>query len=89
MSKIEFCEHCILGKQHRLAFKSAVCNTRRIFEYVHMNLWGPSKVPTHSGNKYFLSLLDDFSRKFWIYLLNIKDKAFEKFKNWKKNFVEH
>ena len=32
---------------------------------------------------YFLSLIDDFSRKVWTYPLKSKDQAFECFKNWK------
>ncbi|TXG68247.1 hypothetical protein EZV62_003182 [Acer yangbiense] len=48
------------------------------------DLWGPSKVSTHGGNRYFLSLIDDHSRKVWIYLLKSKDQAFENFKAWKR-----
>ena len=84
VSKIEFCENCVLGKQHRLSFSTAQHSTSEILEYVHSDLWGPAKVPTHGGNNYFLSLIDDFSRKVWIYLLKSKDQAFESFKTWKK-----
>ncbi|TXG72686.1 hypothetical protein EZV62_001265 [Acer yangbiense] len=47
-------------------------------------MWGPSKVSTHGGNRYFLSLIDDHSRKVWIYLLKSKDQTFENFKVWKR-----
>ena len=36
-----------------------------------------------TGNKFFLSLIDDFSRKVWIYLLKCKDETVVKFKEWK------
>ena len=49
-----------------------------IFEYIHSDLWRPEKNPTHSGNFYFLFLVDDFSRKVWV-----KSDAFDKFKTWK------
>ena len=34
--------------------------------------------------RYFMSIIDDFSRKVWIYILKTKDEAFQKFKQWKK-----
>ena len=84
VNKIEFCENCILGKQHRLSFSTAQHTSKQTLEYVHSDLWGPAKVHTHGGNHYFLTLIDDFSRKVWIYLLKSKDQAFESFKSWKK-----
>ncbi|KAK0586137.1 hypothetical protein LWI29_001641 [Acer saccharum] len=64
--------------------KRDLLNGDQILEYVHSDLWGPSKVPTHGGNRYFLSLIDDYSRKLWLYLLKSKDQAFESFKAWKR-----
>jgi len=39
------------------------------------------------SNKYFLTFVDDFSRKTWIYLLKNKDEVFHCFKIF-KTFVE-
>jgi len=38
-------------------------------------------VPTPSleGNKYFLTFVDDFSRKIWVYLIKEKGKVFSIF----------
>jgi len=33
--KLEFCEHCILGKQHSVRFGSGMHYSSRPFEYVH------------------------------------------------------
>jgi len=38
LDKLEFCEHCILGKQHRVKFGSGMQHSSRPFEYVHSNL---------------------------------------------------
>ena len=35
LDKLEFCEHCILGKQHRVKFGSDMHSSSRPFEYVH------------------------------------------------------
>lgn len=65
ISKIPLYEYCTLGKQHRHHF-----NTRKHETTAVSNLWDPSSIITKGGNKYFLSWIDDFSRKFWIFLSN-------------------
>lgn len=52
-------------------------------ELVHGDKCGPISPPTPSGKRYFLLLVDEFSRMMWVYILSIKDKAFESFKNFK------
>ncbi|RDY02281.1 hypothetical protein CR513_14294, partial [Mucuna pruriens] len=32
------------------------------FEYVHSDLWGPSRVTNLGRDSYFLTMIDDFSR---------------------------
>ena len=80
---LPFCEACVLGKQHKLKFTPARHTTKKILEYVHADLWGPYKVPTHSGKQYFLSIVDDYSRCVWTYLLTAKSECLEQFKIWK------
>jgi len=82
LGKLEFCEHCILGKQHRVKFNSGMHHSSRPFEYVHSDLWGPSKTLTNGGGSYFLSIIDDYSRRVWIFVLKNKSDTFEKFKEW-------
>jgi transposase InsO family protein len=40
------------------------------------------------GSMYFVSLIDDFSRKTWIYYLNTKDEVFSRFQEL-KSLVEN
>lgn len=35
VTKMDFYEYCILGKQHRASFRPAIHNTKRIMEDVH------------------------------------------------------
>ena len=37
-----------------------------------------------SGKQYFLSIIDDYTRKVWVYFLADKGEAFSKFCEWKK-----
>ncbi|KAD4178669.1 hypothetical protein E3N88_27260 [Mikania micrantha] len=36
-----------------------------------------------SGARYFLSIIDDFSRRVWVYVIKHKSDTFNKFKEWK------
>ncbi|KAL0286870.1 UNVERIFIED_CONTAM: Retrovirus-related Pol polyprotein from transposon TNT 1-94 [Sesamum angustifolium] len=54
-----------------------------ILDYVHADVWGPSNVSTHGGNKYFLSIIDNFSRKVFVFLMKHKSDVFENFRKWK------
>ena len=57
--------------------------TKRILEYIHADLWGPEKTPTMGGARFFLSIVDDYSRKVWTYLLKSKYETYRKFVEWK------
>ncbi|KAH9648891.1 hypothetical protein KPL70_025781 [Citrus sinensis] len=83
IGEMVFCEDCVLGKSTRTSFKSSVHTTRSILDYIHSDLWGPAQVVSLGGARYFLSIIDDFSRIVWIYVLKSKEQVFEKFKNWK------
>lgn len=57
-------------------------------DYIHSDLWGPASVQTHGGARYFLTLIHNFSRKTWVFMLKTKDETFMKFVEW-KNLVEN
>lgn len=84
VKSLGFCEACAMGKSHKLSFPKAKHSTKGILDYVHSDLWGsPNVTPSLSGCKYFLTFIDDYSRKVWIYFLRTKDEAFQKFEEWK------
>ncbi|CAM8963279.1 unnamed protein product [Rhodiola kirilowii] len=80
---LSFCETCIFGKKSAHNFKRSSFTVNKPLEYIHSDLWGPAQVLTIGGRNYFLSLIDHYSRKVWIYLLKTKDEAFANFKAWK------
>ncbi|KAL4029866.1 hypothetical protein IC575_008094 [Cucumis melo] len=82
--ELPFCEHCIMGKSTRVKFGKGKHTTKGILDYIHSDLWGPTKEVSMGGSRYFISIIDDFSRKVWIYPLKQKDEAFGKFLEWKK-----
>ncbi|KAF7124908.1 hypothetical protein RHSIM_Rhsim12G0120600 [Rhododendron simsii] len=52
-------------------------------ELVHIDVCGPLKQISNGQNKYFLTFIDDYSRKTWVYFLKLKSEVFEKFKEFK------
>ena len=84
LGKLDFCENCVLGKSHRVSFGVGRHTTQGVIDYVHSDLWGPSQVESLGGKRYFLSIVDDYSRRVWVYILRFKHEAFGKFKEWKQ-----
>ncbi|KAL5757330.1 hypothetical protein ACOSP7_019941 [Xanthoceras sorbifolium] len=82
-SKLDFCEHCIFGKQKRVSFSTAIHRTKGTLDYIHSDLWGPARVPSKGGARYMLTFIDDYSRKVWVYFLKQKNDVFTTFKQWK------
>ena len=65
-----------------MKFRTGVHTSQKPFEYAHSDLWGPARTMTHGGGQYFLTIIDDYSRRVWIYILKNKSDTFEKFKEW-------
>nr|GEW25446.1 cysteine-rich RLK (receptor-like protein kinase) 8 [Tanacetum cinerariifolium] len=47
------------------------------FNLVRIDIWGPYKVPTNGKFRYFLTIVDDYSRATQIYLLEKKSDSFK------------
>ena len=62
-------------------------NATYAFKLVHFDIWGPFSSTSIHGHKYFLTVLNDFSRFTWVYLLEAKSEASSKLENF-VNFVE-
>lgn len=63
------CDAYIRAKHTRDPFPLSGNKTTMAFELVHCDLWGPYRTPSLCGSRYFLTILDDYSRALWIYLL--------------------
>lgn len=75
------CE-CYL-KVARIPFpKVAERKTMRSLELVHTDLCGPMSITTPGGNKYFITMIDDFSHFAVVYLLKTKSEAANKLKHY-------
>ena len=75
------CAHCLAGKQTRVAFKT-LRHTRKpgMLDLVYSDVCGPMKTKTLGGSLYFVTFIDDHSRKIWVYTLKTKDQVLDVFK---------
>ena len=55
----------------------------KLLEVVYTDVCGPFEIESLGGNRYFVTFIDDYSRKLWIYLLKRKSEVFDVFKNFK------
>jgi transposase InsO family protein len=78
------CVGCVLGKHHRDSFdKCASWHTSGPLQLVHSDLCGPLSSPSFSGCNYFLTFIDEFSIRTWVYFLKLKSEVFDKFLSYK------
>jgi len=69
-------------------FDTATYYTEGILNYVHTDVWGSTKMTSIEGNHYFVSFIDDYSRRRWVYTMKRKGEVLELFvecKNMEKN----
>ncbi|GJS95733.1 putative RNA-directed DNA polymerase [Tanacetum coccineum] len=71
----EYCETCQRAKQTRESFPLSDHTSSSLGDLVHLDLWGPYKVTSPEGFKYFLTVVDDYSRAVWLYLIKTKDEV--------------
>lgn len=65
---------------------------RKPFELMHTDIWGPAPLISRDGYKYYISIVDDFTRYTWIFLLNDKAQTtniFIKFKELVENQTDY
>ena len=50
-----------------------------VLDLVYSDVCGPMEVESLGGKKFFVTFIDDASRKVWVYALKSKDQVFEVF----------
>ena len=71
------------GKNTKNTFPSSESKAKGILEIIHFDVCGPMSSISLSGYVYYVSFIDDFSRKTWIYFMKNKYEVFNKFKEFK------
>jgi hypothetical protein len=79
----DVCRGCALGKFTKVVFPSSDNRSAGILDLVHTDVCGPMSRVSLSGCEYYLTFIDDHSRKTWIYFLKAKSEVFKRFQEFK------
>jgi hypothetical protein len=79
----DVCRGCVLGKFTKASFPSSDTRSTGILDLVHTDMCGPMTRRSLSGCEYYLTFIDDYSRKTWIYFLKAKSEVFTRFQEFR------
>lgn len=71
------CDICYQTKQTGEPFPLSDYKTTYLGELIHLDLWGPYVVTSKDGFKYFLTIVDDYTRAVCVYLLKGKTEVYD------------
>nr|KYP31390.1 Retrovirus-related Pol polyprotein from transposon TNT 1-94 [Cajanus cajan] len=71
-NKVDCCDIFHKSKQCRLPFNQSDYKATKSFALIHCDLWGRYRTTSNTGSHYFLTIVDDFTRGTWAYLLKTK-----------------
>lgn len=69
------CPVCPMARQQRLPFPESSIHTTKPFQLIHLDTWGPYHTKTYNGFRYFITLVDDFTRATWTHIMSTKGAA--------------
>uniref|UniRef100_A0A2N9EEC7 Integrase catalytic domain-containing protein n=1 Tax=Fagus sylvatica TaxID=28930 RepID=A0A2N9EEC7_FAGSY len=78
-----------IGKMHKLPFPISVPKSEFPLHVLHANLWGPAPIQSYNGFKYYLVIVDDYTKFCWVYLLKNKSDTFTTFQQFKAMAEKH
>ncbi|GAA0148852.1 hypothetical protein LIER_08181 [Lithospermum erythrorhizon] len=73
------CIVCHQTKHSRDSFVSSEHKATRCFELIHCHLWGPYNTMSSCSARYFITIVDDFSRAVWLFLFVDKNEVYKYF----------
>ena len=77
------CKGCAHEKNVKSSFPRSNNKEKGILDVVHLDVHGPMTETSLSGYVYYVSSIDDYSCKTWIYFLKGKNEVFSKVKEFK------
>jgi hypothetical protein len=67
---LDFCEHYVYGKQKRIIFLKVRKEKKSgKLEIVHTYVWGLAHVSSIGGSHYYVTFIDDATKKTWVYCI--------------------
>ncbi|CAI7882030.1 unnamed protein product [Closterium sp. NIES-53] len=69
------CITCVEGRQHAAPHASSFPPTTAPLQTLHMDVWGPAHVTGQGRERYFLQVVDDYSKYTMVFPLRIKGQV--------------
>ncbi|CAI5958371.1 unnamed protein product [Closterium sp. NIES-64] len=69
------CLPCVEGRQRAAPHSSSFPPTEAPLQTLHMDVWGPARVSGRGGERYFLLVVDDYSRYITVFPLRTKGEV--------------
>ncbi|CAI7832146.1 unnamed protein product, partial [Closterium sp. NIES-53] len=79
------CAPCVEGRQRAAPHSSEFPPTEAPLETLHMDVWGPACVRGQGHERYFLLVVDDYSRYTTVFPLRSKGEVTQVFIDWIRN----
>ena len=73
------CQTCAAGRQHRETMTGVRQKATTLLETIHSDICGPMRTPTPSGERYFVTFIDEASGRLAVALLRSKGEVFDNF----------
>ena len=70
------CDYCLFGKQQKVSFQKNSTRKLEKLELIYYDVCRPTEVDSLGGNQYFVTFINNASRKTWVYLLHTKGQVF-------------
>ena len=77
------CGICAIGRQHKEAGTKTREKAKELLEVVHSDVCGPMQTPGLSGERYFVTFIDEKSGRVSVALLKSKDGVLREFKSYR------
>ena len=83
---LTFCEACTLVKMKKLPFElQERPHTTCPLEMVHMDVGGPITTRSREGHRFWIVIVDNFTRFPWVYFMKHKSEALQIYNQWKED----
>jgi hypothetical protein len=87
-----FCSSCQQGKLHKQHFGITASVSKQPLDLLFLDVWGLAPVLSSNNKRYFLCVVEDFSKYLWFFLMSCKSDVSAIFVNFKRlveNFFSH
>lgn len=77
------CKECQMGKKIRTIFKNKEYSSTKPLELIHIDLCRPTRTKGLNDERYFMFLIDNYSKMTWVTFFRENLEAVDKFKAFK------